>query len=133
MRKTILSIAMLCSIQSFAQSPESVLKELKSNNVLFPEIVLAQSILETGWYTCNNCSLDANNLFGLYNSKEKKYFSYKNWKESIGGYKRGVQYKYHKKEYDDYYAFLTDINYASDPNYISKLKTIVKIIEGETP
>lgn len=133
MRKIILSIAMLCSIQAFAQSPESVLKELKSNNILFPEIVLAQSILETGWYKCNNCSMDVNNLFGLYNSKEKKYFSYTNWKESIGGYKRGVQYKYHKKEYDDYYAFLTDINYASDPNYISKLKTIVKIIEGETP
>ena len=132
MRKTILSIAMLCSIQAFAQSPESVLKELKSNNVLFPEIVLAQSILETGWFNCNNCSMDVNNLFGLYNSKKKEYFPYANWEESINGYKRGIQYKYSEK-YDDYYAFLDDINYAADPNYISKLKTIVKIINGENP
>ena len=132
MKKIILSIAMLCSIQSFAQTPESVLKELKSKNVLFPEIVLAQSILETGWFKCNNCSMDVNNLFGLYNSKKKEYFPYTNWEESINGYKRGIQYKYSKK-YDDYYAFLDDINYASDPNYISKLKTIVKIIKGENP
>lgn len=132
MKKIILSIAMLCSIQSFAQTPETVLKELKSKNVLFPEIVLAQSILETGWFKCNNCSMDVNNLFGLYNSRKKEYFPYANWEESINGYKRGIQYKYSEK-YDDYYAFLDDINYAADPNYISKLKTIVKIINGETP
>lgn len=132
MKKIILSIAMLCSIQAFAQTPESVLKELKSKNVLFPEIVLAQSILETGWFKCNNCSMDVNNLFGLYNSKKKEYFPYANWEESINGYKRGIQYKYSEK-YDDYYAFLDDINYAADPNYISKLKTIVKIINGENP
>ena len=123
---------MLCSIQSFAQTPETVLKELKSKNVLFPEIVLAQSILETGWFKCNNCSMDVNNLFGLYNSRKNEYFPYANWEESINGYKRGIQYKYSEK-YDDYYAFLDDINYAADPNYISKLKTIVKIINGETP
>lgn len=132
MKKIILSIAMLCSIQSFAQTPETVLKELKSKNVLFPEIVLAQSILETGWFKCNNCSMDVNNLFGLYNSRKNEYFPYANWEESINGYKRGIQYKYSEK-YDDYYAFLDDINYAADPNYISKLKTIVKIINGETP
>jgi flagellum-specific peptidoglycan hydrolase FlgJ len=132
MKKIILSIAMLCSIQAFSQTPESVLKELKSKNVLFPEIVLAQSILETGWFNCNNCSMDVNNLFGLYNSKKKEYFPYANWEESINGYKRGIQYKYSEK-YDDYYAFLVDINYAADPNYISKLKTIVKIINGENP
>ena len=133
MRTIILSIAMLCCIQTFAQTPESVLKELKSKNVRFPEIVLAQSILETGWFKCNNCSMDVNNLFGLYNSKKKEYFFYSTWQNSIDGYKKGIQYKYFKKEYADYYEFLVDIHYAADPNYISKLKTIVKIVNGETP
>ena len=117
---------LLLPITLWGQTTETVLKELKEQDVLYPKIVLAQSILETGWYNCNNCSLDKNNLFGLWDSKNKEYYYYSNWKESIGGYKRGIQYKYFKKEYKDYYHFLTDIGYATDPQYIVKLKNLVK-------
>ena len=58
--------------------------------------------------------------------RKKEYLKYTNWKESIGGYKRGVQYKYFKKEYKDYYQFLDDIKYASDPQYTIKLRKLVK-------
>ena len=104
-------------ITIWGQTTEEVLKELKEQDVLYPKIVLAQSILETGWYKCDGCSLDNNNLFGLWNSKKKEYYYYSNWKESIGGYKRGVQYKYFKKEYKDYYHFLTDIGYPPDRDW----------------
>ena len=123
MKKIIIGLCLIpfCFI---GQTPLEVLKELKKQNVLFPEIVLAQSILETGWYKCERCSMDKNNLFGLWNSSKKEYFNYNTWQESVGGYKRGIQYKYYRKEYKSYYEFLTDIGYAEDPKYISKLKQI---------
>lgn len=130
MKKLVLGLCLIPLI-SIGQTTSNVLKELKKQNIKFPEIVLAQSLLETGWYQCENCSMDVNNLFGLYDSKEKKYFSYPSWEESIGGYKRGVQYKYFKKKYDNYYQFLDDIGYASDPQYIVKLKKLVKKIKNE--
>ncbi len=124
--KKLMTVLCLIPLLSVGQTTGEVLKELKKQDVKFPEIVLAQSLLETGWYQCTSCSIDVNNLFGLYNSKEKEYFKYTNWKESIGGYKRGVQYKYFKKEYKDYYQFLDDIKYASDPQYTIKLRKLVK-------
>ena len=125
MKKLITGLCLI-PLLSVGQTTSEVLKELKKQDVKFPEIVLAQSLLETGWYQCSECSMDVNNLFGLYNSREKKYFPYANWKESIGGYKRGIQYKYFKKTYKDYYHFLSEIGYATDPQYIIKLKKIVK-------
>jgi flagellum-specific peptidoglycan hydrolase FlgJ len=124
--KKLMTVLCLIPLLSVSQTTSEVLKELKKQDVKFPEIVLAQSLLETGWYQCTSCSMDVNNLFGLYNSKEKEYFKYNNWKESIGGYKRGVQYKYFKKEYKDYYQFIDDIEYASDPQYTIKLRKLVK-------
>ena len=125
MKKLLIGLCLL-PLFSIGQTTKEVLIELEKQNVLYPKIVLAQSILETGWYDCKNCSLDNNNLFGLWNYKKQEYYYYTNWKESIGGYKRGIQYKYFKKEYKDYYHFLSEIGYATDPQYIIKIKNIVK-------
>ncbi len=72
MKKFLIGLCLLplCSI---GQTTDEVLKELKKQDVKFPKIVLAQSILETGWYKCKNCSKDVNNLYGLYNYKNKEY------------------------------------------------------------
>ena len=129
MKKLIIGLCLIPLLSS-GQTPSEVLKELKKQDVKHPEIVLAQSILETGWYKCSECSMDVNNIFGLWNSKEQKYFPYASWKKSIGGYKRGIQYKYFKKEYTDYYQFLEELGYASDPHYITKLKSIVEKLEN---
>jgi len=125
MKRLLIGLCLL-PLFSIGQTTDEVLKELKKQNVLYPKIVLAQSILETGWYNCENCSMDQNNLFGLWNSKKKEYFYYTNWKESIGGYKRGIQYKYLRKSYKNYYHFLSEIGYATDPHYIIKIKKIGK-------
>lgn len=122
MKKLITGLCLI-PLLSVGQTTNEVLKELKKQDVKFPEIVLAQSLLETGWYQCTSCSRDVNNLFGLYNSREKEYFKYVNWKESIGGYKRGIQYRYKS---GDYYKFLDEIGYASDPQYTTKLRKLVK-------
>ena len=125
MKNLIIGICLL-PLPFLSQTTKEVLTELEKQEVWYPEVVLAQAILETGWFDCKRCSLDKNNLFGLWDSRNQKYFEYDTWQESIGGYKRGIQYKFFRKDYKDYYKFLEEIGYAEDPNYISKLKIIVK-------
>lgn len=86
------------------------------------EIVVAQSILETGHYHSDNC-VKHNNLFGLYNSKRKQYYKFDKWWKSVVAYRDMIQYRY---KGGDYYEWLQKIGYAEDPSYISKVKGIVK-------
>ena len=61
-------------------------------------------------------------------SKKQKYYTFDHWVDGIIAYKEMVQYKYKGdsgKPSDDYYNFLSDIRYAEDPDYISKVKEIV--------
>lgn len=97
---------------------ENVLKELKKAGVSHPHIALAQSKLETGMYKSKLCKTH-NNLFGF--KKGNSYKRYNNWKESVDDYAR------FNKRYTggDYYLFLIKSNYATDPNYISLVKSLV--------
>ena len=91
-----------------------------------PTIVKAQAILETAHFTSDLC-IKNNNLFGLYDSKNKRYYSYNHWWESIEAYKKLIQRKYNNSKY--YYKFLEDIKYAEDKDYINKLKEIAEELE----
>ena len=109
------------------KTPEEGIDEaLQYYNIEHPTIVKAQAILETGNFTSNLC-IKNNNLFGLYDSKNKKYYSYKHWWESVEAYKKLIQRKYNNSKY--YYMFLEDIKYAKDKDYISKLKEIAEKLE----
>ena len=90
------------------------------------EIVVAQSILETGHYHSDNC-VKYNNLFGLYNSRRAQYYKFDKWWKSVIAYRDMIQYRL--RENEDYYKFLTRIGYAEDPQYIVKVKGIVKRYE----
>lgn len=87
------------------------------------DIVYAQAVLETGHFTSRVC-LEYNNLFGLYDSKNKDYYKFNHWVESIVAYKECIQKKYQPP--NNYYTFLEEINYAEDENYTKLLKEIVK-------
>ena len=91
-------------------------------NIQHSDIVVAQSILETGHYRSENCKVN-NNLFGLFNSNKKEYFKFDHWTSSVKAYKDMIQYRY--KE-GDYYEWLQKLGYAEDPQYITKVKGIVK-------
>lgn len=91
-----------------------------------PTIVKAQAILETAHFTSDLC-IKNNNLFGLYDSKNKRYYSYNHWWESIIAYKKTIQKRYENSRY--YYMFLEDIEYAEDKEYINKLKEIAEGLE----
>lgn len=94
---------------------------LQYYEIKHPRIVLAQAKLESGNYKSKHC-INKNNLFGLYNSKKKRYYSFEHWSHSVKAYKNMIEYKHRDDE--DYYKFLKRIGYASDPNYISKVKQI---------
>ena len=98
---------------------ENVKEAIIDAGIKFPEIVLKQAILETGWLKCTKCSLNKNNIFGFY--YKKKYISFDNWLECIDYYKRWQDRHY---KGGDYYQFLKDVGYATSPTYVQKLKQI---------
>lgn len=102
---------------------EGLIEALEFYGIHNPDIVYAQAVLETGYFKSIGC-IRHNNLFGLYDSKAKRYCRFKHWTESVVAYKEWIQRRY--KPPEDYYRFLQRIHYASDPTYILKLKQIVK-------
>lgn len=106
----------------FNQSPEEGLIEaLDYYGIQYPQIVHAQALLETGHFTSRICK-EYNNLFGLYNSTIGNYYSFEHWSDSVIAYRDFVQYKYNGDT--DYYTFLIDLPYATDPDYIRKIKQL---------
>ena len=86
-----------------------------------PDIVVAQAILETGFFKSDLC-LKRHNLFGLFNSRTMDFYSFDHWAESVKAYRDKVQYRY---QTGNYYDWLEHIGYAEDSLYVSKLKNIV--------
>lgn len=91
-------------------------KVIEQNGLSHPRIVIAQALLETGYFTSRVC-LKCNNLFGL-RRKDSSYYLFDNWEESIMVYKDYVQYKYIG---GSYLRFLTILGYTEDLDYIIKM------------
>jgi flagellum-specific peptidoglycan hydrolase FlgJ len=115
----ILIVLMLVG-KAQAQDTLQVKALLEAYGVKHVDIVVRQSVVETGWYKCTNCSLDNNNLFGFISSKGG-YMKFDTWQDSVKEY-AVWQKRFYKG--GDYHVFLKRIGYAEDPNYINKLKTV---------
>lgn len=96
--------------------------EIIRNGIRHPKIVLAQAILETGWFTSPVCR-NKHNLFGLTNPRTGKYFEFGHWTESVRAYYTKVQYKF---KGGDYLLWLKKIGYAEDPRYVRSLSRILE-------
>jgi len=130
--KTLIVILVLISNGSSEDelTPSAVYQYCVEQGVLHPEIVTAQSIWETGWYECEGCSLDENNIFGF--TTGGPYISFDDWKACVRYYKRWQDRHYDPER--DYYEFLECMyevdgkctRYAKDPDYKSKLKGTVR-------
>ncbi len=99
-------------------------KILDKYDVKFKKIVVAQAILETGYFSSILC-VQSHNIFGLRHPSDGSYYVFNNWEESVKAYKEDVQYKYTS---GDYYTFLTNIGYAQDPQYTRKVMQIVSTL-----
>ena len=105
-------------------------QEIIRNGIRHPKIVLAQAILETGWFRSPLCR-NRHNLFGLTNPKTGKYYEFNHWTESVRAYYTKVQYRYCQKNQTstsdvDYLKWLQQTGYAEAPMYIQSVKEIMK-------
>lgn len=100
----------------------NLLAEIKRNGIRHPKIVLAQAILETGWFRSSVCR-NKHNLFGLTNPRTKTYYEFNHWTESVRAYYAKVQYRY---KGGNYLLWLKKIGYAEDPGYI---RAIIKVLK----
>lgn len=98
--------------------------EIKRNGILYPDIVLAQAILETGWFRSSACR-KKNNLFGLTNPRTGKYYEFDHWTDSVRAYYTKVQYRYKR---GNYLLWLKKIGYAEDKNYIRAVIKVLKML-----
>lgn len=114
------SIATSASTINAELSMESLINALYKYNVKEKKIVLAQALLETGYFSSSLC-IESHNLFGLRHPSDGSYYTFNNWEESVKAYMDDVQYKYNG---GDYYAFLKRIGYAEDRNYTKKVRKI---------
>ena len=96
--------------------------EIIRNGIRHPKIVLAQAILETGWFTSPVCR-NKHNLFGLTNPRTGKYFVFGHWTESVRAYYTKVQYRY---KGGNYLLWLHKIGYAENPTYICSVIRILR-------
>jgi len=108
-------------------SEENVLKELIAQDIDYPEIVLAQALIETGNFSSMSCTKD-NNLFGL-RKYDLSYWKFSNWTESVRFYKDKIQ-KYKEKP-KDYYAFLERLPYAESQTYIQTIMPVAERIKKQ--
>jgi hypothetical protein len=118
-------------------TPELLMDALRYADIIEPEIVYKQAIIETGWFSSDLC-LNANNLFGMRLAKvrptlaigEYEYHAkYEHWWDSVMDYKL-FQDWYIKAGYslDEYYLFLFAVGYATDKGYINKLKSVKDVV-----
>ena len=108
-------------------------QEIIRNGIRHPKIVLAQAILETGWFRSPLCR-NRHNLFGLTNPKTGKYYEFNHWTESVRAYYTKVQYRYSQKNYTsrsdvDYLKWLQQIGYAEDIKYVYKIISLLKLLQ----
>lgn len=116
--KITILLIILCNTM-YSLSYTEVYREILKHEIKHPEIVLKQAILETGWFKCEYCSYDHNNIFGF--RYKHKYLEFDTWQESVAYYKKWQDKRY---KGGDYYDFLKKVGYATSKTYNRKLKNI---------
>jgi len=111
-----------------------LIHKIKELNFKFPHIVLAQAYQESGHFKSNIFKYN-NNLFGMKEAKQRSTIAsgtlnnhayYNTWSDSVIDYALFYStYLYSIKTEEEYYEYLKQ-NYAEDPNYVQRLKEIIK-------
>lgn len=114
-------------------SQEALVEELKKLNVRFPHIVLAQAILETGYYE-SRIYQENHNLFGMKQARARAttakgtqlgHAYYDHWKESVTDYALYQAAYLNKLRTEKKYLNYLDKNYAEASNYDKHLVDII--------
>jgi len=115
---------------------ENLWLTIKAMDIMYPEIVFAQAILETGHFKSQNCQ-QSNNLFGMMMpnvretvaiKKNKQGFAvYKTWMYSVQDYALYQAYIMRNKKMTrlQYLSYI-DRKYSESKGYAKKLIYIIK-------
>jgi flagellum-specific peptidoglycan hydrolase FlgJ len=138
MKKLILLVLLATTMFASARTPNQreVYEELVRLDVKFPDIVLAQTILESGNFS-SKVAKQNNNLFGMRMPKVRQttavgqrygYARYYNWKDSVKDYKlwqEALLKRYPNMTRGQYKSYIDRI-YSTGKNYISKINLIIQ-------
>jgi flagellum-specific peptidoglycan hydrolase FlgJ len=138
MKKLMLLVLLATTMFASARTPNQreVYEELLRHDVKFPDIVLAQAILESGNFT-SRVTKHNNNLFGMRMPKVRQttavgqrygYARYYNWKDSVKDYKlwqEALLKRYPNMTRGQYKTYINRI-YSTGKNYISKINLIIQ-------
>jgi uncharacterized FlgJ-related protein len=138
MKKLILLVLLATTMFASARTPNQreVYEELVRLDVKFPDIVLAQTILESGNFS-SKVAKQNNNLFGMRMPKVREttaigqrygYARYYNWKDSVKDYKlwqEALLKKYPNMTRGQYKSYINRV-YSTGKNYISKINLIIQ-------
>lgn len=117
---------------------KNLAQELKKQGVMYPDVALAQSMLETGYFK-SDIFLDNNNLFGMKHPRQRPtlskgpnrgHASFNDWQDSVKDYKMWQEYnKLSNLSKDQYIAKLNRI-YCMPPscgsnNYAKKVQSLL--------
>ena len=115
-------------------SEQKLIESIKELNFKFPHIVLAQAKLESSNFS-SPIFLENNNLFGMKEAKvranlaigtKRSHAFYKNWKDSLLDYALYYSTYLSKIRTESEYFDYLNQSYAQDPNYVVKLKNIIR-------
>jgi uncharacterized FlgJ-related protein len=113
-----------------------VYQEILNLDIKFPDIVLAQAVLESGNFA-SKVAKQNNNLFGMRMPKVREttaigqrygYARYYSWKDSVKDYKlwqEALLKKYPNMTRGQYKTYINRI-YSTGKNYISKINLIIQ-------
>jgi flagellum-specific peptidoglycan hydrolase FlgJ len=137
--KTILialSMLMWSCAESQTPSKSTVYQEILDLDIKFPDIVLAQAVLESGNFA-SKVAKQNNNLFGMRMPKVREttavgqrhgYARYYSWKDSVKDYKLWQDQllkRYPNMTRGQYKTYINRI-YSTGKNYISKINLIIQ-------
>lgn len=115
-------------------SEEKLIDLLKTLNVKYPHIVLAQARIESGHYT-SKIFKENHNLFGMKearvrihtaNGTQYNHAYYSNWRESVYDYAfYQCRYLGRVNTEQEYFTYLGQ-SYAEAPNYVQSLKVMIE-------
>jgi hypothetical protein len=115
-------------------SEEKLINLLKTLNVKYPYIVLAQAKIESGHYT-SKIFKENHNLFGMKearvrintaNGTQYNHAYYSNWRESVYDYAfYQCRYLGRVNTEQEYFTYLGQ-SYAEAPNYVQSLKVMIE-------
>ncbi len=115
-------------------SKDKMVTLIKELNIKYPHIVYAQSLIETGHFN-SKIFKENNNLFGMRQARTRvttaqgtqyNHAYYDSWRESVYDYAfYQCRYLPSIKNDEEYLDYLSR-SYAEDPNYISKIKSLIE-------